>query len=79
MPLITFYGTKKYVFVSDQRHIEDRNFLMILYKIEPKNRNCGKLRKDKKSIFSFNFDSTFMKFEHNINELGSKKTCVLNF
>ena len=35
--------------------------------------------KIEKSIFSFNFDSTFMKFEHSINELGSKKTCFLNF
>ena len=34
--------------------------------------------KIEKSIFSFNFDSTFMKFEHSINELGSKKTCFLN-
>ena len=42
----TFYGIQKYAFVFDQRHIEDRDFLIILYLIEPKNQNCGKLRKN---------------------------------
>ena len=79
MWLNTFYEIQKYAFVFDQRHIEDRDFLIILYKIEPKNRNCGKLRKKWKIYLLIQFWSYLYEICTQYTWIGAKKNACAEF